>query len=551
MGRARNRLLLRRFEQECRHARAVNEAALVEILTANAETEFGRRHGFAALAKTPDRWSSAVPLHHHADFAADIARMAAGERDVLVAGDVPFFAVTSGSTGAGKLVPTPPAHQQTFVRFYSGVIPAVPALRLPGGEAPHRGMALLSAGGELPRTPGGAAIGSASAGGLRRVRRLVPLLWTSPWPVFELVDVASQWYLHALFALREPTTRFVWAVFAPQLVEWLRMVEERWPELLRDIADGGISAALDISAATRAELAAALPADPGRARALEAAVAPGFRGFAPRAWPWLSYAMTVITGSFAAYVPALRHHLGSLPIYTSCYSASEAMIGLNLEIERPERYVLTPGTACFELIPLAEHGAAQPATIPLAAAEVGQCYEVVLTNRGGLYRYRLRDVVRIEGWHHEAPILSFQWRLGTMLDLVGEKSSEDHVLSAVTRAVGPAGASMIDYTIFGDTRATPPRYVVYIELADDAGVPAELEAELDAALRAENRLYAEFRRGERLGPVALVRLRQGTFEALARRRLEAITGMSLAQLKPLRLVQDEGTRQWLEEQRRA
>mgnify|MGYP002148807668 CR=1 FL=1 len=36
-----------------------------------------------------------------------------------------FFAKTSGSTGAGSLIPTPRKHAATFTRFYAGIIPAV------------------------------------------------------------------------------------------------------------------------------------------------------------------------------------------------------------------------------------------------------------------------------------------------------------------------------------------------------------------------------------------------------------------------------------------
>ncbi|MCB9764371.1 MAG: GH3 auxin-responsive promoter family protein [Alphaproteobacteria bacterium] len=539
VGRLRDRLLIRRFEQECRDAPAVNRAALAGILAANAHTGFGRQRGFAGL--TPDTWAGAVPLHTHDDLRPWIERMAQGEDNVLCAEPVPFFARTSGSTGAGKLVPTPPAHQATYVRFYSGLIPAVAATRIPGAGDPHRGMALLSTPGEMPKTPGGASIGSASAGGLRRVKRLAPYLWTSPWPVFEIEDVPTHWHLHALFALTEPTTRFLWAVFAPHLLAWLKEVERRFPTLVREVHDGRLSDDLSLTTAQRSALQEILSPDPARARVLEAAVAPGFEGFAPRVWPWLRFAMTVITGGFAVYAPQLQRRLGEVPIYTSCYASSEAMIGLNLEPDRPERYVLTPGTAHFEFIPLAAQAEAQPATVALEDVQEGERYEVVLSNRGGLYRYRLRDVVRVEGWHHRAPVLSFQWRLGTILDLAGEKSTEDHVQAAVRAACGDA---LHDYTVAGDTSVEPPRYVFYLEL--EPGRAGDGQADhLDAALSRANGAYARMRRGT-LRPAAVRLLPPGTFDALARWRLDQTTGVSIAQLKPRRLVQDAETLAWLE-----
>lgn len=545
-GRLRNRMLLRGFDGECRQAPEIDRATLREILGDNAGTEFGRRYGFAALARDLAAWRRAVPLHRHAELAPMIDRMARGEANVLVAEPVQFFAKTSGSTGAGSLIPTPRKHAATFTRFYAGIIPAVPALGVPGGEDPQPGLALLSAAGAQHRTAAGIPVGSASTGGLRRVKPIAELLWTSPWPVFEVEDVASQWYLHALFALRERDTRFLWGVFAPHLVEWLRVLGARREALVRDLADGSVAAELVLPAEQRAAIAARLRPEPERAREVAAAFA-GDAMFARRIWPRLRYAMGVITGGFSTYVAPLRRALGDLPIYTSCYSASEAVIGLNLEIDRPERYVLTPGTAHFEFIPLAEAGREQPDTVGIEGLVAGEHYEVVLTNRGGLYRVRLRDVVRVEGRHGLAPIISFGWRQGTILDLVGEHCTEAHLIIAVERAcarvVGRPDA-LVDFTVDGDTEGSPPRYVVYVEL--DAAVDAgALAAALDREIPAHNHLFGNYRRGERLGAPVVRLLRAGSFRGLGAWRLARTAGVSAAQLKPARRVLGAEMRAWL------
>ena len=72
--------------------------------------------------------------------------------------------------------------------------------------------------------------------------------------------------------------------------------------------------------------------------------------------------------------------------------------------------------------------------------------------------------------------------------------------------------------LFGraDPNAAPPRYVLYVECA---GTPDSIA--LDAALAATNPLYGTYRHGgRRLGPLLVRRLPPGTFDALARWRLE-------------------------------
>ena len=86
----------------------------------------------------------------------------------------------------------------------------------------------------------------------------------------------------------------------------------------------------------------------------------------------------MITGPFAAAVPRLRRYLGDLPIHTTCWSASEGMLGLNLEIDWPERYVLCNGCAHFEFIPLVRADEEQPPTCGLDELVRGETYEIAL-----------------------------------------------------------------------------------------------------------------------------------------------------------------------------
>jgi hypothetical protein len=56
--------------------------------------------------------------------------------------------------------------------------------------------------------------------------------------------------------------------------------------------------------------------------------------------------------------------------------------------------------------------------------ERGRAYEVVVTNGGGLWRYRLGDVVECTGHLQATPSLRFLGRAGHVSDMRGEKISE-------------------------------------------------------------------------------------------------------------------------------
>ncbi|MEM7424254.1 MAG: GH3 auxin-responsive promoter family protein, partial [Pseudomonadota bacterium] len=77
---------------------------LDEIVRPNADTVFGRDHGFSSIATVGD-YRRAVPLAGYEDLRPWIDRMAAGEADVLTAAKPIAFFKTSGSTSKPKLVP--------------------------------------------------------------------------------------------------------------------------------------------------------------------------------------------------------------------------------------------------------------------------------------------------------------------------------------------------------------------------------------------------------------------------------------------------------------
>lgn len=47
--------------------------------------------------------------------------------------------------------------------------------------------------------------------------------------------------------------------------------------------------------------------------------------------------------------------------------------------------------------------------------ELDFLYELVVTTRGGLYRYRMGDVVKVVRYHNKCPVFEFQYRSGRLL----------------------------------------------------------------------------------------------------------------------------------------
>ncbi|MBN2360715.1 MAG: GH3 auxin-responsive promoter family protein, partial [Deltaproteobacteria bacterium] len=93
-----------RFEGALADPRAFQRDRLLEIVHRNRDTVFGREHGFDQITDF-DSFRARVPIRGYDGFEPYIARMVAGERNVLVADEVVFFARSSGTTGTPKYVP--------------------------------------------------------------------------------------------------------------------------------------------------------------------------------------------------------------------------------------------------------------------------------------------------------------------------------------------------------------------------------------------------------------------------------------------------------------
>ena len=122
--------------------------------------------------------------------------------------------------------------------------------------------------------------------------------------------------------------------------------------------------------------------------------------------------------------------------------------------------------------------------------ELGREYRLVLTKSAGLYRYDISDIVRVESFEGEAPVIAFLNKGQHIASITGEKISELQVVTAFHEAIGKATPPVfVVCPSWGD----PPRYSVLLEEADVeafGGWPERLDV-LDRGLRKLNIEYNE------------------------------------------------------------
>jgi hypothetical protein len=535
-----------RFTEQARHAAHVNVDTLRAILHHNRDTDFGRRHGFASL-RTVEDYQRALPVSTYEPFRPYMERIARGEQKVLTADRVEYLGVTSGTTGQRKLLPVTRAHLGHMQR--AGMLGrAVVTEKLPSPRRPARGMILMNAV-LRERSEGGLLTGALTAIATHSMGRSASLAITSPPEAFRLRTHADALYLHLLFGLRERELGSLMAPFASGLLDMVHLLERRGQDLVDDLARGVVRPELDLEPEQRRHLQSLLRPEPERAREVSQALQQGPHGLLRRLWPGLAYASSITGASFSLYTRQLVPYLEGVPLYPSSYVSTESTLGVALEFERAV-YCLLVGAAFFEFIPERELDAESPPTLLPEQLVEGEAYELVVTTQAGLYRYRMGDVVRIVGRYHQAPLMEFLYLRGSLLNLMGEKTSEHAARLALEEALATEGLLPADYSVVEETEALPGRYAFFVELQEAAqprGEPEQLSRALEEALCRTNPFYQVIRRSERLGPAQLHRVEAGTFQAL--RDVLVRRGGSPTQVKVPRVVRDAELQELLRQRR--
>jgi hypothetical protein len=105
-----------------------------------------------------------------------------------------------------------------------------------------------------------------------------------------------------------------------------------------------------------------------------------------------------------------------------------------LATEAPITIPLIQASACVPLLSdvFFEFEDAQRQVFLLHELKMDKTYEIIISQQGGLYRYRLGDRVKVVGNHFNTPCFEFIGRTADICDLVGEKLNEKFVRDTLT-----------------------------------------------------------------------------------------------------------------------
>lgn len=489
----------------------VNERILIRILRKNSNTVIGDIYDFRNIYSMDD-FKEKFPITDYNYYESYIERMAKGEKNILIADEVEYFSHTSGTTGKQKLIPTTSTSRRVSSKYMALLINKYAFNEFK--EQWNYGKGLMIADITTTNyTEGGYPICSATSGGINAVEPILPYLYTSPIEVMKVADKEVSNYLHLLFALKEGSLLFINGVFISNVVDLFRVLEKYSNQLVRDIRRGSISRSLNLGEDIRKKLKAYLSPNASRADKLTIEFKKGFKGVAKRIWPNLTYIGTVTGANFSIYDEMLNYYTDNLPVYSPIYAASEGTIGINPYVKKVE-YVIIPDTVFYEFIEEKDFNCPNPKTLCIDELKQGGVYEIILTNYSGLYRYRLGDVVKVVEYFNNTPSIEFLYRKNQALNMVSEKTTEEHLTNAILKTVEILNLNLIDYTTYPNNSISLGGYVFYLEIEGDCKEFGIIETELDRQLCLVNLAYGRARKCNKLSRLKIVLVERNTFNKI-------------------------------------
>jgi hypothetical protein len=491
----------RRFRRALVEPSAAQRRKLQELIERNADTAFGKMHRFSAI-RTYEEFARRVPLSDYAGFEPWIERIRQGEKNLLTHDAVTHLVPTSGSTGGRKLIPFTAGLQREFNAaigpWLVDLVRQSPGL-LGGPSYWSITPVMENATPQSSVVPIGFETDTAYlGGGSRKFAEAVMAVPSSVAHSKSLDEFRYQTLLH-LLVCREMRLISVWHPSFLALL--LDVLPGFWKRLLKDIERGSPS----------------IPARPRRAEELATA-----DPLKPETlWPELRVISCWGDGAASLAVRDLQGRFPRTHFQHKGLIATEAFVTLPFR----EHHPLAVCSHFFEFI--------DPNGRVLTADSVRDDteYEVVVTTGGGLWRYRLGDRVKVNGWVKRTPSLKFLGRGGNVSDKFGEKLSEEFVAESLVEVFG--GDTPRFALLAPDEDASGCRYTLYFE----AEARPHWAANLDRAL-CRNPHYAYCRSLGQLLPARVFLVPYRGFETFAQH--EAPSGARLGDLKPVALSRKSG-----------
>jgi len=512
---------INRFLAAAPRCREIQQRVLLKKIRRNADSDFGRDHGFATIRSSAE-FQRRVPVAGYEYYRPYIERVKQGEMHALFGPTtkVLMFSMTSGTTSASKYIPITNHFYGEYRKSWN--LWGLGVFRDHTDLLTKRTIQLSSDWRQF-FTDSGIPCGNVSGLAAETRPRIARPAFILPPVVSKISGSVNKQYV--VLRLMVPISRIGMMVTANPLtlLNVARLADSRRESLVRDIQDGTLTDDIEIPDHVRKSLEPALKQrHPKRARELESIIERTGHFYPRDFWPLMSVLSVWIGGSMGIYLPMVREYYGNASFRDHGLSASEGRMTTPLK-DGTSAGVLDYVTHYFEFIPEEEHDHDNPTVLEAHELQPGENYFILLTTSSGLYRYDIHDVVKCVGFAGACPVLDFMNKGAHYSSMAGEKISESQVATSIASAFADLGLA-VEHSTLAPVADAPPHYTLLTELRLPPRQARQLAQRIDLHLSRANCEFEDRLASFRLNPTTVRRVDDGTFAALREHRVSGRGG---------------------------
>ncbi len=486
--------------------------ALMNIIKWAKDTEYGKEHNFDKI-NTIEDYQKYVPINDYKDLKPYILRHTKGEENVLFPGKPIMYATTSGTTKDPKWIPITEKYDK---ECYSGLSKLWFYRILKENSHAFDGYDLSIVGKAVEGyTEDGTPYGSFSGQNYRDIPALLKSSHIVPYPVFKISDYDSRYYTFLRFTIAVNVTIIITGN-PSTLIAIHKKAQDWWDRIADDIENGTLSSDLNIDPEVRKEIEEqgkdGLKPNPKRAKELRQLKKKYGEVFPKHYWPNLGSIVTWKCGNSGLYLQHTKNYFPeNVKIRDFGYIATEARATMTLDY-KCDASVLVCHLLLFEFIKKEDIHEENPKIYKASELQEGQQYYIIVTTPGGLYRYNMNDIIRIDGFYNEFPMVTFIQKGSGVTSLTGEKLHEEQVIISVNEVQEELDMKTNFYIAFADFESSS--YHLYVEFEKDYNMSLleDFCEKVDLKLKEYNEEYKSKRDSDRLKPLVLHTLQRDAFD---------------------------------------
>lgn len=496
---------LKRASKDCYKAQ-YNK--LMDIVKYAQSTVYGKEHHFDKV-NTIEDFQNNVPINDYEDLKPYILRHAKGEDNVLFPEKPIIYATTSGTTREAKLIPITPKYYKECYNALSKlwlytIIKETPEMA-DGKDITVVGKALEG------YTDDGTPIGSISGHLYKNLPKIVRKFHSIPSAVAEISDYQTKYYVVSRIGIENNITFFV-TPNPSTIIELNKVINHNLDEFIEQIERGTLKGDLDLSPDIRKEIERDLKPNPKRAEELRKLKEKHNELYPKHYWSNLAVVVVWKCGNSGMYLKKAKDWFSPKTVIREFgYMATETRTGIIIKNDQIPS-ILAYHLSFFEFIKKEDWGKDNPKVYLSSELEEGEYYYLIVTTQSGLYRYNMNDIVRVDGYYNDFPMVTFIQKGAGVTSLTGEKVYEQQLIEAVKDTEKETGMFTEFYIAFADFETSAYHLFVEFEARHSSDELKIFCNKTDLNLREINPEYEAKRNSNRVKHIKLNVLPEDSFQ---------------------------------------